>query len=97
MTLDTCVSNFDTQLVVAAAPGGVCPRDQAAFTGVCIAANDDACGVGSRVSFPVTAGSTFVAMVGAVRALYACVSVARASVASHRPPPPSVSLPSPCR
>jgi hypothetical protein len=62
LTLDTCtLTTFDTELVVAAAPGGACPANQGAFN--CIDANDDACGVGSRVSLPWVPGNTAAVLV----------------------------------
>ena len=63
LTLDTCsqLTTFDTEIVVAAAPGGVCPASQGAFN--CLAANDDACGVGSRVSLPWAPGATAAVLV----------------------------------
>ena len=43
------------------ASGNNCPVNQGAFQ--CIAANDDACGVGSRVTFAATPGATYAILV----------------------------------
>lgn len=62
LTVDTCTNvRFDTEVVVARAPGGSCPTTPGSF--VCIGANDDACGVGSRVTVPATPGDTFSVLV----------------------------------
>ncbi len=50
--VDTCGSNFDTMLGVYS---GACPLG----AGSLLACNDDACGVGSRVSFTAVAGQVY--------------------------------------
>ena len=59
LTLDTCNgTSWDTEIIVSTPlPGGRCPTNSSAFT--CAVANDDACGVQSRVSIPAIPGSSY--------------------------------------
>ena len=51
-----------TEIIVSAgAPPDGCPDNQGQFN--CIASNDDACGVGSRVTISATPGSTYAVLV----------------------------------
>jgi hypothetical protein len=55
--VSTCSASIDTK--IASYPGGGCPT-----AGTSIACNDDACGLQSSITFPVTAGTAYMLQVG---------------------------------
>ena len=57
-TIDLCDSNYDSKVAVYF--GANCPT----VGGTALACNDDACGLQSRVSFPVSAGVTYLIRIG---------------------------------
>lgn len=62
LTVDTCTgTSWDTELIISNALVGGCPASSAAFT--CAGANDDSCGLQSRVSIPATPGSSYAVLV----------------------------------
>lgn len=63
LSLDTCNgTSWDTELIVSnALMNAQCPSSASLFT--CAAANDDSCGMQSRISIPATPGSSYAVLV----------------------------------